>query len=105
MEVLLEIHNENEIGHICEEIDLVGVNNRDLKTFSVDISRSIDLAPKIPPGKILISESGLNTLDDIILLKDNGFKGFLMGERFMKAEFPGEACKEFIKNVKSHNED
>ena len=105
LEVLLEIHEENEINHICDDIDFVGVNNRDLKTFEVDINRSIQLAPKIPRGKILISESGLNTPQHIILLKKHGFRGFLIGEKFMKEENPGIACADFIEllNLKNEN--
>ena len=55
LEVLLEIHNENELKHICEQTDLVGVNNRDLKTFTVDIDRSIKISNQIPPDKIKIA--------------------------------------------------
>ncbi len=104
LEVLLEIHNEDEIKHICDEIDFVGVNNRDLKTFELDINRSIQLAPKIPSGKILISESGLNSPLDIILLKQHGFRGFLIGERFMREEDPGIACADFIELINLKNE-
>jgi indole-3-glycerol phosphate synthase len=96
LEVLLEIHDEKEIGHICDDIDFVGVNNRDLTTFEVDINRSILLAPKIPSGKLLISESGLNSPADVIKLEGYGFKGFLIGETFMKMEDPGLACENFI---------
>jgi indole-3-glycerol phosphate synthase len=101
MEVLLEIHNEQELAHICDEIDLVGVNNRDLKTFTVDISRSIELSYKIPANKIKISESGLNDPKAIELLKDHGFRGFLIGENFMKEEDPGEAFRQFAAKMKN----
>ena len=96
LEVLLEIHDEEELQHICEEIDIVGVNNRDLKTFTVDINRSIELAEKIPHGKIKISESGITNADTIIRLKQYGFSGFLIGENFMKQPDPSIAFADFI---------
>src|ERR1700722_16396864 len=91
LEVLLEIHNEEELGHICDETGLVGVNNRDLKTFTVDIERSIRLSRRIPAGKILIAESGINQVQTILQMKEAGFSGFLIGESFMKADDPGAA--------------
>lgn len=105
LEVLLEIHNEAEINHICNGIDIVGVNNRDLKSFEVDINRSIKLAPLICSGKILISESGLYTTEDVVNLRYHGYKGFLMGEKFMKEEDPGFECVDFIAKLKLINED
>ena len=96
LEVLLEIHDEEELQHICEEIDIVGVNNRDLKTFTVDINRSIELAEKIPHGKIKISESGITNADTIVRLKQYGFSGFLIGENFMKQPDPSIAFADFI---------
>ena len=104
LEVLLEIHEEGELGHICEEIDLVGVNNRDLKTFEVNIQRSIDLSSKIPKGKILISESGLERAEDLKQLRKHGFKGFLMGEYFMKNDDPGACLGDLIDQLKPINE-
>lgn len=100
LEVLLEIHNEAELEHICEEIDLVGVNNRDLKTFSVDINRSVELSRQIPADKIKIAESGISNIETIEVFKEAGFKGFLVGENFMKAADPGEAFKQFVQNLK-----
>ncbi len=100
LEVLLEIHNETELQHICDEVDLVGVNNRDLKTFSVDINRSVELSKQIPADKIKIAESGIDNAETINIFKQAGFKGFLMGEHFMKFENPGEAFEEFVKKLK-----
>ena len=100
LEVLLEIHEEEELGHICDEIDFVGVNNRDLRTFAVDINRSIELSKKIPADKIKIAESGIDKTETIKILKEAGFKGFLMGENFMKATDPGEAFKQFVQQLK-----
>lgn len=100
LNVLLEIHNEEELDHICNDVDVVGVNNRDLKTFTVDVNRSIELSKKIPADKIKISESGIDNAATIRLLKQNGFKGFLMGEKFMKEKNPGEAFKSFVEELK-----
>lgn len=100
LEVLLEIHTEQELQHMCNEVDMVGVNNRDLKTFSVDINRSIELSKKIPADKIKIAESGIDKPETIKIFKDAGFKGFLMGENFMKAEDPGEAFRQFTEKIK-----
>ena len=95
LNVLLEIHNDQELEHICDEVDVVGVNNRDLKTFIVDINRSIELSNKIPADKIKISESGIDNIETIDLLKQHGFQGFLIGEKFMREEDPGEAFRIF----------
>lgn len=99
LNVLLEIHNEEELEHICENVDVVGVNNRDLKTFTVDINRSIELSEKIPADKIKISESGIDDIAAIKLLKQNGFSGFLIGEKFMKEKDPGEAFKNLAQEL------
>ena len=99
LNVLLEIHNEQELQHICDNVDVVGVNNRDLKTFSVDINRSIELGKKIPADKIKISESGIDDVATIRLLRQHGFRGFLMGEKFMKEKDPGEAFKNFVEEL------
>ena len=99
LNVLLEIHNEEELQHICDDVDVVGVNNRDLKTFSVDINRSIELGKKIPADKIEISESGIDDAATVRLLRQHGFRGFLMGEKFMKEKDPGEAFKNFVEEL------
>jgi indole-3-glycerol phosphate synthase len=100
LEVLLEIHNEAELQHICDEVDLVGVNNRDLKTFSVDINRSIELSKQIPADKIKIAESGIGNVETIEIFKEAGFKGFLIGENFMKEADPGDGFKQFVQKLK-----
>lgn len=102
LEVLLEIHDGAELGHICEETEIVGVNNRDLKTFTVDIQRSIDLSRRIPAGKVLIAESGISNVGTILQMKDAGFRGFLIGENFMKEKDPGAAFGEFVKKLREH---
>lgn len=96
LEVLLEIHSEEELGHICDETTVVGVNNRDLKTFTVDIERSIRLSKRIPRGKLLVAESGINDTATILHMKKAGFQGFLVGEHFMKEEDPGAAFAAFV---------
>jgi indole-3-glycerol phosphate synthase len=99
LEVLLEIHSEEELAHICEETELVGVNNRDLKTFRVDIERSIGLSRLIPAGKLLVAESGISRVETILRMKEAGFSGFLIGESFMKAEDPGAAFRQFVREL------
>jgi len=103
LEVLLELHGENELAHMCDEIDLVGINNRNLKTFEVDIERSLAMANKIPAGKIRIAESGISKIENIKLFREHGFKGFLMGEHFMKQADPGRAFEEFVSKLDIHS--
>jgi len=95
LEVLLELHDELELDHICAYVDLVGVNNRNLKNFEVDLNHSVRMAEKIGNGFIKIAESGINDVNNIRFLKQHGFQGFLIGEYFMKHEDPGMAFKEF----------
>lgn len=99
LEVLLELHDEREIDHICEETELIGINNRNLKTFEVDIERSLRMAEKIPNDKIKVAESGISSIENIRLFKENGFKGFLIGEHFMKEPDPGKAFQEFVQGL------
>ena len=100
LEVLLELHNENELEHICAATEIIGINNRDLKTFTVDIDRSLAMAAQIPAGKIKVAESGISAVENIILFKQNGFRGFLIGEHFMKEPDPTIAFVKFIKHLK-----
>ncbi len=100
LEALLEIHNEEELGHICDETEIIGINNRDLKTFTVDTDRSIRLSKKIPAGKITVSESGISDVDTILRLRQFGFSGFLIGENFMKEKDPAAAFGKFVKELK-----
>jgi indole-3-glycerol phosphate synthase len=100
LEVLLEIHNEEELQHICAETEIVGVNNRDLKTFTVDINRSIELSKKIPADKIKIAESGIHNVETICIFKKAGFRGFLIGENFMKQPDPMIAFADFVNQLK-----
>ena len=100
LEVLLEIHNEQELEHICDEVDLVGVNNRNLKTFEVSLEQSVALSSHIPADKIKISESGIYKVEDIEYLKGFGYKGFLIGENFMRQQNPGLAFQTFAEELK-----
>ncbi len=100
LEVLLEIHNEEELEHICDATPIVGVNNRDLKTFAVDVERSIRLSKNIPAGKLLVAESGINRVETIWHMQDAGFHGFLVGEHFMKEQDPAIAFASFVQQLK-----
>ncbi|MGB3005750.1 MAG: indole-3-glycerol phosphate synthase TrpC [Chitinophagaceae bacterium] len=102
LESILEIHNEEELGHYCDEVSMVGVNNRNLKTFKVDIETSLKLIDKIPGEKPAIAESGISSIDTIVTLRNAGFKGFLIGENFMKEENPGKAFEEFVEELASN---
>jgi indole-3-glycerol phosphate synthase len=99
LEVLLELHDEAELEHICDETVLIGINNRSLKTFEVNLDRSLDMAAKIPKDKIKIAESGISDVNQINLFKEHGFAGFLMGENFMKDSNPGEAFRIFASKL------
>jgi indole-3-glycerol phosphate synthase len=101
LEILLEIHNEAELDHICDEVDLVGVNNRDLKTFKVDVNISLELINKIPTNKMAIAESGISDVETIVTLRQAGFRGFLIGETFMKEANPAIAFADFVKKLKA----
>jgi len=101
LEVLLEIHSKEELEHVCDEVDFIGVNNRNLKTFEVDITTSLNLISKIPKDKLAITESGISNVDTIITLKKAGFKGFLIGENFMKQTDPSIAFAGFVKELKA----
>ncbi|HWR33853.1 MAG TPA: indole-3-glycerol phosphate synthase TrpC [Chitinophagaceae bacterium] len=100
LESILEVHNEEELGHCCDEVSMVGVNNRNLKTFEVDINTSLQLIDKIPAGKPAIAESGISSVDTIVTLRQAGFKGFLIGETFMKEANPGKSFEKFVSGLK-----
>jgi len=99
LEVLVEIHSAEELDKLNPAVDLVGVNNRNLKTFEVDVQTSIRLSVLIPEQFVKISESGISNPESIAQLRTAGFKGFLIGETFMKTNDPGKACKEFIQKI------
>lgn len=101
LEVLLEIHNQEELAHISDMVDMVGVNNRNLKTFEVDIRTSLELIGHIPAGKPAIAESGISNVDTIVTLRNAGFSGFLIGENFMKEPVPSIAFADFVHQLKA----
>ena len=101
MEILLELHDESETDRICDETLMIGINNRNLKTFKVDVELSLKLSEKIPAGKIKIAESGISDPATIQRFRDAGYKGFLIGETFMKETDPGKAFEHFIKKLKA----
>jgi indole-3-glycerol phosphate synthase len=100
MEVFLEIHSAGELEAVDANTDIVGVNNRDLKTFKVDINVSLDLIKRIPGHFIRISESGISDPETIGLLRKEGFDGFLIGERFMAERDPVSAFDRFVKQIR-----
>ncbi|MCA1755945.1 MAG: indole-3-glycerol phosphate synthase TrpC [Bacteroidales bacterium] len=99
LQTLLEIHSAEELDHITEQIDYVGVNNRNLKDFTVDTGLSARLAASLPRDRIWITESGLNKPEEVHSLREAGFSGFLMGERFMRHPQPTEELENFISEL------
>ncbi len=100
LEVLLEVHNSEELAKsLLPSVDLMGVNNRNLKTFDVSLAISKELSSKIPPEFVKVSESGISSVAAINELKEFGYQGFLIGENFMKTDNPGFAAQNFIKTL------
>ena len=100
LNILLEVHNMEELEKsILQNIDMIGVNNRNLKTFEVSTDISKLLSEKIPNEFVKVSESGISSVEAIKELKNYGYKGFLIGENFMKTDNPGLSAREFIKNL------
>ena len=100
LEVLLEVHNLEELQKsIMPSLDMIGVNNRNLKTFEVSLDFSKQLANEIPDDFVKVSESGISSVEAIQELKPFGYKGFLIGENFMKTDNAGLATKEFIRTL------
>lgn len=101
LEVLLELHYETELNHVFPGVDMVGINNRNLKSFEVSLHQSIRLSGQLPDDVISVAESGISAVEDMLQLRDAGFRGFLVGETFMRAEDPGEECRQFTNNIQS----
>jgi indole-3-glycerol phosphate synthase len=100
LEVLLEVHNQEELDKaIMPSLNLIGVNNRNLKTFQVSLETSKQLVDQIPNEFVKISESGISDISAVKELKKVGFDGFLMGEHFMKTEHPGLSAQQFIQQL------
>ncbi len=100
LEVLLEVHSEAQLAKVCEAVAAVGVNNRNLETFEVNLDTSRKLAGLIPSGKVKVSESGIRSAADAADLRTYGYQGFLIGEQFMKTSNPKAACSKFLKELK-----
>ncbi|MBQ7180039.1 MAG: indole-3-glycerol phosphate synthase TrpC [Bacteroidaceae bacterium] len=96
LEVFLELHDEAELDYAELDADMIGVNNRHLGTFITDVSHSFDMASRLPGEKLWVSESGISSPDTIRQLRRAGYRGFLMGEYFMRAANPGLALREFV---------
>lgn len=102
LDVLLEVHSEAELHKsIMPSLDMLGVNNRNLKTFEVSLETSKSLSKLIPDDFVKVSESGISSIEAITELKVYGYQGFLIGENFMKTDNPGESATDFIKQLRS----
>jgi len=102
LDVLLEIHNEDELQKsIMPSLDMLGVNNRNLKTFKVSLDTSKSLSELIPNDFVKVSESGISSIQAIKELRPYGYQGFLIGENFMKTDNPGASATEFINELES----
>ena len=99
LEVLLEMHSEEELEYLECEPDMAGINNRNLGTFHTDVANSFRMAEKMDTEAVKVSESGISNPDTIRQLREAGFRGFLMGECFMKEKDPGLALKKFIEAI------
>ena len=98
LEVLLEVHTAEELEtHLVAEVDMVGVNNRNLKTFHTDVQTSVDLFGQIPDRFVKVSESGLSNSNTLLSLKQVGYQGFLIGETFMKTPSPERALRNLVR--------
>lgn len=100
LEVLMEVHSREQLEKYVPEVDAVGVNNRNLKDFTVSIGTSLDLIGQLPKEAVRVSESGLNDPQAVAELRQAGYQGFLIGEHFMRQPDPGHACREFVQAVK-----
>lgn len=99
LEVLMELHSEKELDYACLDVDMIGINNRNLGTFQTDVENSFRMSTQLPLDKVLVSESGLNEPSIVSMLRQAGYRGFLMGEHFMKADNPGAALAQFIQGI------
>ena len=97
IDILVEVHNHAELEQALElDTDLIGINNRDLHSFTTSLDTTLDLANYIPDSKLIITESGIHTRDDVELMHAHGIYGFLVGESFMRAQHPGEKLQELF---------
>lgn len=101
LEVLLEMHSEKELEYCELEPDVYGINNRNLGSFVTDVENSFRLAELLPKDAVKVSESGISSPDTIRQLREAGFRGFLIGETFMKTPDPGKTLSDFIAAINS----
>ncbi len=99
LEVLMEIHSSSQLEKLTDDVDIIGVNNRDLEKFTADPMHSFNIYPELPTDRKLISESGISSAEEIIKLRERGFDGFLIGEYFMNSDDPGKTLKELLEKV------
>lgn len=99
LEVLLELHSMSELDSYYDRVDMVGVNNRNLKTFHTDPDLSFKMAKELPENVVRVAESGLTSMKEIKKLREAGYRGFLIGETFMKEKDPGKALAQFISQI------
>jgi len=104
MEVILEVHAEQELEKVYDKVDVIGINNRNLETMQIDIDTSKTMSKLIPAGFIKISESGIENPEIVLELKKYGYNGFLIGSYFMRHAEPGKACAEFIQQINKQKE-
>lgn len=98
MDVLVEVHDSKELQRALQlDLPLIGINNRNLRTFETSLDTTIEMLEQIPEGKIVVTESGIHTRDDVALMRQHNVNAFLVGEAFMKADEPGEKLAELFK--------
>jgi len=97
MDVLVEVHDRDELEIALQmQSKLLGVNNRNLRTFEVSLQNTIDMLPLIPEDRLVVTESAIHTREDVELMRSHNVNAFLVGERFMRAEEPGQALEELF---------
>jgi len=101
LDVLFEIHDLSDLEKINENIRIVGVNNRNLRTFEINMKNSLDLLPKLPQHCLRVAESGFNSVNDVQEMYKGGYNAFLIGQRFMETDNPGKSAYDFITSLKN----
>ncbi len=102
LDVLCEVHDEDELQRALDaQCNLIGVNSRDLKTFTVNLDAAVALGAKVPAGALRVAESGIDSAEDIRRLRGAGYQAFLIGEALMKADRPGDALRRLIAESKA----
>ncbi len=101
LDVLLELHDESEIDYITTDHNIIGINNRNLGTFDIDIDKSFQMIRLLPTEAIWVAESGISDPSTVVDLRDAGYRGFLIGENFMKSDDEGICLAKFIRYIES----